>query len=166
MLRVGPQSAGADPGPACYGKGGSEPAITDAHIVIGTIRPGAFLGGRMNLDGDAARRALEPLASRFGLSIEQAAASALQLADANIVRAIQLVSTERGRDPRDYALVPFGGAGPMQAAQIAEELGIDTVVAPPNPGVTSAHGLLASDFIKYDTLTHRTQIDDTTCDGL
>ena len=124
MLRVGPQSAGADPGPACYGKGGTAPATTDAHIVIGTIRPGAFLGGAMSLDGDAARRAFEPLAARFDLSVEQAAASALQLADANIVRAIQLVSTERGRDPRDYALVPFGGAGPLHAARIAEELGI------------------------------------------
>ncbi|MEW3852058.1 hydantoinase/oxoprolinase family protein, partial [Pseudomonas aeruginosa] len=83
-----------------------------------------FLGGRMKLDGEAAKRAFEPLAQRFGLSVEQAASSALQLADANIVRAIQLVSTERGRDPRDYALVPFGGAGPLHAARIAEELGI------------------------------------------
>ena len=86
MLRVGPQSAGADPGPACYGKGGSEPATTDAHIVIGTIRPGAFLGGRMNLDGAAAKRALEPLAERFGLGVEQMASQTLQLADANIVK--------------------------------------------------------------------------------
>src|SRR5262249_11530301 len=110
MLRVGPQSAGADPGPACYGKGGKEPAITDAHLAMRTIRPGAFLGGRMKLAGAAARSVFEPLAKRFELTIEQAASSVLQLADANIVRAIQLVSTERGRDPRDYALVPFGGA--------------------------------------------------------
>ena len=160
MLRVGPQSAGADPGPACYGRGGTEPATTDAHIVIGTIRPGAFLGGRMQLDGEAARRAFEPLAERFDLSIEQAAASALQLADANIVRAIQLVSTERGRDPRDYALVPFGGAGPLHAARIAEELGISTIVVPPNAGVISAYGLVASDYTKFDAVTRKMRLDD------
>ena len=160
MLRVGPQSAGADPGPACYGRGGTEPATTDAHIVIGTIRPGAFLGGRMQLDGEAARRAFEPLAERFALSIEQAASSALQLADANIVRAIQLVSTERGRDPRDYALVPFGGAGPLHAARIAEELGISTIVVPPNAGVISAYGLVASDYTKFDAVTRKMKLDD------
>ena len=161
MLRVGPRSAGADPGPACYGKGGQEPATTDAHIVIGTIRPGAFLGGRMKLDADAARRAFEPLAERFGLGVEQAAASALQLADANIVRAIQLVSTERGRDPRDYALVPFGGAGPLHAARIAEELGIATIVVPPNAGVISAYGLVASDYTKFDAVTRKMKLDAT-----
>jgi N-methylhydantoinase A len=160
MLRVGPQSAGADPGPACYGRGGTEPAITDAHIVIGTIRPGAFLGGKMNLDGEAARKVFEPVAGRFGLSIEQAASSALQLADANIVRAIQLVSTERGRDPRDYALVPFGGAGPLHAARIAEELGISTIVVPPNAGVISAYGLVASDYTKFDAVTRKMKLDE------
>jgi N-methylhydantoinase A len=160
MLRVGPQSAGADPGPACYGKGGTAPTITDAHIIVGTIRPGAFLGGRMELDGEAARRAFEPLANRFGLSIEQAASSALQLADANIVRAIQLVSTERGRDPRDYALVPFGGAGPLHAARIAEELGIATIVVPPNAGVISAYGLVASDYTKFDAVTRKMKLDE------
>jgi N-methylhydantoinase A len=160
MLRVGPQSAGADPGPACYGKGGTAPATTDAHIVIGTIRPGAFLGGAMSLDGEAARRAFEPLAARFDLSVEQAAATALQLADANIVRAIQLVSTERGRDPRDYALVPFGGAGPLHAARIAEELGIGTIVVPPNAGVISAYGLVASDYTKFDAVTRKMKLDE------
>jgi N-methylhydantoinase A len=160
MLRVGPQSAGADPGPACYGRGGREPTITDAHVVVGTIRPAAFLGGRMKLDADAARRVFEPLAKRFGLGIEQAAASALQLADANIVRAIQLVSTERGRDPRDYALVPFGGAGPLHAARIAEELGIATIVVPPNAGVISAYGLVASDYTKFDAVTRKMKLDE------
>ena len=160
MLRVGPQSAGADPGPACYGKGGQQPATTDAHVVIGTIRPEAFLGGRMKLDSDAAKRVFQPLADRFGLSIEQAASSALQLADANIVRAIQLVSTERGRDPRDYALVPFGGAGPLHAARIAEELGISTIVVPPNAGVISAYGLVASDYTKFDAVTRKMKLDE------
>ncbi|HYD08160.1 MAG TPA: hydantoinase/oxoprolinase family protein, partial [Reyranella sp.] len=157
---VGPQSAGADPGPACYGKGGTEPATTDAHIVMGTIRPTAFLGGRMKLDAGAAQHAFEPLGQRFGLSIEQAASAALQLADANIVRAIQLVSTERGRDPRDYALVPFGGAGPLHAARIAEELGIATIVVPPNAGVISAYGLVASDYTKFDAVTRKMKLDE------
>jgi N-methylhydantoinase A len=166
MLRVGPESAGAAPGPACYGRGGTQPTITDAHVVLGTVRPEAFLGGQMKLDIDAAHRAFAPLAEHFGLPVEAVAYNAVRLANANIVRAIQLVSTERGRDPRDYVLVPFGGAGPMQAAQIAEELGIETVVTPPNPGVTSAYGLLASDFIKYETLTHRVQVSNDTCDDL
>ncbi len=162
MLRVGPQSAGADPGPACYGKGGTEPATTDAHVVIGTIRPAAFLGGRMTLDAEAAKRSFAAIAQRFKLSPEQAAASALQLADANIVRAIQLVSTERGRDPRDYALVPFGGAGPLHAARIAEELGISTIVVPPNAGVISAYGLVASDYTKFDAVTRKMRLDEGT----
>ena len=160
MLRAGPQSAGADPGPACYGRGGSEPTTTDAHVVIGTIRPAAFLGGRMTLDSDAAHHAFATVATRFGLSVEQAASSALQLADANIVRAIQLVSTERGRDPRDYALVPFGGAGPLHAARIAEELGISTIVVPPNAGVISAYGLVASDYTKFDAVTRKMKLDE------
>ncbi len=161
MLRVGPQSAGADPGPACYGKGGTEPATTDAHVVIGTIRPAAFLGGRMTLDAEAAKRSFATIAERFKLSPEQAASSALQLADGNIVRAIQLVSTERGRDPRDYALVPFGGAGPLHAARIAEELGISTIVVPPNAGVISAYGLVASDYTKFDAVTRKMKLDET-----
>jgi len=160
MLRAGPQSAGADPGPACYGRGGQQPTTTDAHVVIGTIRPEAFLGGKMKLDGAAARQVYEPLARQFQLSVEQAASAALQLADANIVRAIQLVSTERGRDPRDYALVPFGGAGPLHAARIAEELGIATIVVPPNAGVISAYGLVASDYTKFDAVTRKMKLDE------
>ncbi|WP_298957322.1 hydantoinase/oxoprolinase family protein [uncultured Methylobacterium sp.] len=155
MLRVGPRSAGAVPGPACYGRGGTEPTVTDAHLVRGTIRPDAFLGGTMRLDPDAAHRAFEPIAGRLGLSVRDAAAAAIRLAVANIVRAIQLVSTQRGHDPRRYALLPFGGAGPLLAAEIAEELGITEVLVPPNPGVVSALGLLSADYVKVSGLTRR-----------
>ena len=160
MLRVGPHSAGADPGPACYGRGGDKPTITDAHVIRQTIRPEAFLGGEMPIHPDASRAAFEPIAARFGMSVEQAADSAIELANANIVRAIQLISTERGKDPRDYVLVPYGGAGPLHAAQVAEDLGVGTIVVPPNAGVLSAYGLIASDFVQFESLTRRAPVDD------
>jgi N-methylhydantoinase A len=160
MLRVGPRSAGADPGPACYGRGGTEATITDAQVVLGAVRPEAFLGGRMRIDVAAARAALAPLAAHFGLSIEAMAESAIKLVNANIVRAIQLVSTERGKDPRDYVLMPFGGAGPLHAAHIAAELGVQRICVPPNPGVISAYGLIVADFTKYATVTQKMPIDD------
>ncbi|MBR0644925.1 hydantoinase/oxoprolinase family protein [Plastoroseomonas hellenica] len=159
MLRVGPRSAGAEPGPACYGRGGTLPTVTDAHVVRGTIRPEAFLGGGMTLDADAAHRAFEGIAARLGTDVRGAAAAAIRLAVANIVRAIQLVSTERGRDPRDYALLPFGGAGPLLAAEIAEELGIREILVPPNPGVISALGLLSADYVKLRGVTRRMTLD-------
>ncbi|MEO1194399.1 MAG: hydantoinase/oxoprolinase family protein [Pseudomonadota bacterium] len=155
MLRVGPQSAGADPGPACYGKGGELPTVTDAQVVRGAVRPEAFLGGRMAIDVEAARKAFTGIAEHFGMSIDETAESVVRLVNSNIVRAIQLVSTERGRDPRDYALVPFGGGGPLHAAAIAEELGINTICVPPNAGVISAYGLLASDFVKFASRTQK-----------
>ncbi len=162
MLRVGPRSAGAEPGPACYGRGGVEPTITDAQLIRGTLRPEAFLGGRMTIDGDAARRAMESLAEQLGMSLEEVADSAVRVANANIVRAIQLVSTERGKDPRDYVMVAFGGAGPMHAAQVADDLGVRTILVPPNAGVVSAFGLLASDFVLFESLTRRMVVDDDT----
>ncbi|GGJ18453.1 hydantoinase/oxoprolinase family protein [Neoroseomonas lacus] len=166
MLRVGPRSAGADPGPACYRRGGTLPTVTDAHVVRGTIRPESFLGGTMSLDADAAHRAFEEVAARLGTDVRGAAAAAIRLAVANIVRAIQLVSTERGRDPRDYALVPFGGAGPLLAAEIAEELGIAEILVPPNPGVISALGLLSADYVKVYGVTRRMALDDAAPDAL
>jgi N-methylhydantoinase A len=159
MLRVGPQSAGADPGPACYGFGGELPTVTDAQVVRGAVRPEAFLGGRMEIDVEAARRAFVPIAEHFGMSIDEAAESVVKLVNSNIVRAIQLVSTERGRDPRDYTLVPFGGGGPLHAASIAEELGLANICIPPNPGVISAFGLLASDFVKFASRTQKMPMD-------
>ena len=159
MLRVGPRSAGAEPGPACYRRGGTEPTITDAHIVRGTVLADAFLAGRMAVDAALARAAFGPLAAELGRSIEQVADDAVRVAEHNIVRAIQLVSTERGRDPRDYVLVPFGGAGPLHAARVAEVLSIGTVVIPPAAGVLSAFGLVASDFVRYESRTVRFPID-------
>ena len=166
MLRVGPHSAGADPGPACYGRGGTLPTLTDAHVIRGTVRPEAFLGGRMTIDTAASARALEPIARRFAMTLEAAADSAVALANANIVRAIQLISTERGHDPRDYVLVPYGGAGPLHAAQVAAELGIATIVVPPSAGIISAYGLIASDFVLFESLTRRAPADDTAADTL
>ena len=160
MLRVGPRSAGADPGPACYGRGGEEPTITDAHVIRQTVRAKAFLGGRMKIDTDASRRVFEPIATHFGMSLEQAAESAVKLADANIVRAIQLISTERGLDPRDFVLLPYGGGGPLHAASVAQELGMSRVIVPPNAGVISAFGLIASDFVQFSSLTKRAPVDE------
>ncbi len=160
MPRVGPESAGADPGPACYGRGGQQPTVTDAHMIRGTIRAEAFLGGRMSVDAHASEVVFSGFAGHFEQSVEAAADSAIRIADSNIVRAIQLVSTERGRDPRDYALVPFGGAGPLHAVRVAEELGIETIVVPPNAGVLSAYGLLTSDYVRYETQTHKFAVDD------
>jgi len=155
MLRVGPRSAGAEPGPACYGKGGTVPTITDAHVVRRAIMPETFLGGKMPIDVEAARAALQPIAKHFGMTLEEAADAAIRLSNANIVRAIQVISTERGHDPRDNVLVPFGGAGPLHAAEVARDLGVGTIVVPPNSGVISAYGLLASDFIQFESLTQR-----------
>ncbi len=160
MLRVGPRSAGAVPGPACYNRGGSLPTITDAHVIRGTIRPEAFLGGTMEILREKSEAAFAPLAKQLGMTVPQAANAALRLAAANIVRAIQLVSTEKGHDPRDYSLVPFGGAGPLMAVEVAEELGLDMVMVPPNAGVLSAYGLIASDFSKIYMITRRSRIDD------
>jgi N-methylhydantoinase A len=159
LLRVGPRSAGADPGPACYGRGGENPTVTDAHLVRGTIQPEAFLGGRMRVDPAASRRVLVSLAERFGVGLREIADAAVRVADASIVRAIQLVSTERGRDPRDHVLVPFGGAGPLHAARVAEDLGIRVICVPPNAGVLSAYGLLAADYVQYETWTRRVAVD-------
>jgi len=149
-LAVGPGSAGADPGPAAYGRGGEEATVTDAHVVLGTLDPAHFLGGRMTLDPEAARRAVERhVAGPLGLSPEEAAAAVLRIANATMVRALRVVSIARGHDPRRFALVAFGGAGPMHACAIADELGIGRIVVPRYPGVASALGLLLSD-VRHD----------------
>ena len=159
LLRVGPHSAGASPGPACYGRGGTKPTVTDAHLIRGTLQAGSFLGGAMDVDQAAALKAYNDLATHFGLSVEEVADSTIRIAENNIVRAIEQVSTEQGLDPRDFVLVPFGGAGPLHAARIAEELEIDALMVPMNAGVLSAAGLLMADHVHYRSHTKRTRLD-------
>jgi N-methylhydantoinase A len=144
-LVVGPESAGAVPGPACYGAGGEEPTVTDAHLVLGRI-PAHLLGGEMALDVERARRAVEERVARpLGLPLEAAAQGILDIVNNNMVGAIRLVSVERGHDPRQFALVAFGGAGPLHGADLAALLGMRAVVVPRHPGVLSTFGLLASE---------------------
>jgi N-methylhydantoinase A len=144
-LRVGPQSAGADPGPACYGLGGTEATVTDANLLLGYLADGATLAGGITLDALAARRAVGSLAERAGLGVDEAAAGIVRVADAEMLRALRVVTVERGVDPREHALVAFGGAGPMHAARIADELGVQRVLCPRAAGVLSALGLVVSD---------------------
>jgi 5-oxoprolinase (ATP-hydrolysing)/N-methylhydantoinase A len=147
MFRVGPRSAGADPGPVCYGRGGTEPTATDALVVLGWLRPESFLGGRMTIDAEPARAAIErDLAGPLGLSPEEAALGVFRILVHSMNDAISLNSVRKGYDPRDFALIAAGGAGPLFAWAIAEELGIPEVVVPRNPGITSATGLLTTDF--------------------
>ena len=151
-LRVGPESAGAEPGPVCYGRGGTDPTVTDAHLVLGRLAAEHVLGGADTLDmaPGAARNAVAALGRAAGLSPEAAALGVLRVANATMERALRRVSVERGHDPRDYTLVPFGGAGPLHAAALAEALGMRQVLVPPAPGVLSALGLLMADVV-YDT---------------
>ena len=145
-LTVGPRSAGAEPGPVCYGRGGMEPTATDAHLVLGRI-PAALLGGELPLDVGAARAAvLERVGRPLGLGAEAAAAGIVEIVDNSMARAIRTVSVGRGHDPRRFALIPFGGAGPLHGCRLAELLGIPTVVVPPRPGVLSTWGLLDTDI--------------------
>ena len=145
-LNVGPRSAGAVPGPVCYGAGGTEPTVTDANLILGRIDE-SIAGGSLTLDSEAARLAIrDRIAAPLGLDLHRAAHGILQIVNNNMVGAIRNVSVERGYDPRDFALVAFGGAGPMHAIAVARLLGMTTVIAPPNPGVASAYGLLVADF--------------------
>jgi N-methylhydantoinase A len=157
-LKVGPRSAGAEPGPMCYGRDGDEPTVTDANLVLGRIPP-HLLGGEIALDPDASQRGIERLARRLGLSLERAAAGVLEIANWNQANATRQVTVRRGRDARDYALVAFGGAGPLQAGRLAGLLGLRDTLIPANPGVLSAFGLEAVD-IRNDYVQTRVQRDD------
>ena len=144
-LRVGPRSAGADPGPACYGRGGDKPTVTDANLLIGHLDDESPLAGGVRLDRSAAERAVSELAGDLGLSIEETAGGIVRVASAAMAQAVRVVTVERGIDPRDLALVPFGGAGPLHAAQIADELGMRRVLVPVASGVLSAFGLVVAE---------------------
>ncbi len=156
-LRVGPESAGADPGPACYGRGlggqPSAPTVTDANVVLGRIPPEYFLGGQMPLNLDRAHTALEQLGKELNLSAEQAALGVAAVANAHMERALRVISVERGHDPRVFTLLSFGGAGGLHAADLARGLGIPRVLVPPLASTLSAFGMLAADAVKDYTLT-------------
>ncbi len=145
-LSVGPRSAGAVPGPACYGGGGTEPTVTDANLLMGRLDPGAFLDGELSLDVDAAAEAMRTIDPDGSSSVERLAAGVVKLADFSMASAIRRVSLERGRDPRDFTLFAYGGGGGMHAASLARELSIPRVVVPPMPGVFSAVGMLLADL--------------------
>jgi N-methylhydantoinase A len=157
LLRVGPRSAGAEPGPACYARGGTEPTITDANLALGRLNPRYFLGGEMPLDETAAKTAIERCARPLGLDRVTAANGIIDIANASMVEAMRLVSIQRGHDPTEFSLVAFGGAGPLHANRLADELGIPTVVVPPSPGVASALGMLVSD-LRHDYRLTRLQL--------
>ena len=146
-LVVGPQSAGADPGPACYGKG-DQITVTDANLILGRLLPDHFLGGRLQLDRQRSVDLLDSLASQIGASTTDAALGILRVVNANMERAIRTISLERGYDPRLFTLVPFGGAGPMNSCELAPELGIPRVLVPTRPGILSAFGVAIADIVK------------------
>jgi N-methylhydantoinase A len=153
-LHVGPESAGAEPGPACYGRGGEEPTLTDANLIAGRLDPAYFLGGSMPLDVDAAHRSMSRLGRRMGVDAATAARGVLRSVVAQMSRALRLVTLRRGHDPRDFTFVAFGGAGPLHAALLARELGVARTVIPPAPGHFSALGMLLGDFRADAVRTH------------
>lgn len=153
VLQMGPQSAGADPGPVCYGKGGTEPTLTDANVVLGRLNPGHLLGGQLPIDRDRAFKAIEEkIAQLLGLDTYTAARGMVEVLNQNIANAIRKITVQKGYDPREFALFCCGGAGPLQAAEIARELSMKAIIVPPNPGVTSALGLLLTD-VRHDYVT-------------
>ncbi|MFO1068388.1 MAG: hydantoinase/oxoprolinase family protein, partial [Geminicoccaceae bacterium] len=145
MLRVGPHSAGAKPGPACYGRGGTEATVTDANVVLGRLDPDNFLGGSMKLDAAAARAAVATVADRLGQTVEDCAMAIVRIANNNMMGALRSVLIERGLDPRDFTLCAFGGAGPLHAADLIAEMGIPRAIVPNHPGQFSAYGFIVTD---------------------
>ena len=146
LLKVGPASAGAEPGPACYGRGGEQPTVTDANLVLGRLSARGLLAGEMRLDASLARAAIAPIAGRLGFGVERTARGVLDVVVANMVRAIRTISVERGYDPREFTLMAFGGAGPLHARDVAAALGMREILVPAAPGILCAQGLIVSDL--------------------
>jgi N-methylhydantoinase A/oxoprolinase/acetone carboxylase beta subunit len=158
-FRVGPRSSGAQPGPAAYDRGGTEPTVTDAHLVLGRLDPDNFLGGEMRLNTKAARQVIDGLAEELALSPEQTASGILTIVNSNMANAIRSRTVQKGMDPRNFSLVAFGGAGPLHGVEVAAMLGIPEVIVPEYPGIGSAVGLLTSD-LKYDLVGTQIQTSD------
>ena len=158
LLKVGPQSSGALPGPACYGRGGKEPTVTDANVVLRTLNPVSILGGRMRIERDRAAAAVSGLAESLGMGLNQTAQGIITVATANMARAIRVISVQKGHDPRDYTLMAFGGAGPLHAARLARELEVSRIVVPPAPGALCALGLLVTDLKADFSQTRRASL--------
>src|SRR5262249_3121247 len=166
LLRVGPQSAGAQPGLACYGQGGEEPTITDANLILGRLGADRFLGGEMKLDVSAAQRALGKIGKPLGMNTTEVAEGILRIAATAMSYAVKGVTTECGLDAGDFVLVAYGGAGPLHAVDVAREIGIRNVIVPAAPGVFSAFGMLFSD-LRYDYVrTHLMQLADASFDEI
>lgn len=161
ILKVGPESAGADPGPACYGRGGTRPTVTDAYVQLGLIRPESFLGGRLELDAGLAERALTDLGGRLDLDARNAAAGVLAVTTANMHAQLMPLMGRRGIDPRDFSLLAYGGAGPTHAILLAREVGIERVIVPPSPGTLCALGCLVADIKRDSIKTVYVNADDT-----
>ncbi|MFW6064338.1 MAG: hydantoinase/oxoprolinase family protein [Candidatus Natronoplasma sp.] len=159
-LRVGPESAGARPGPVCYGRGGEKPTVTDALLLMGYIDPNYFLGGKMELNYDEAKRSVKKLSDRLDMGYEETLKGVFRVANSKMSRTMKRITVERGVDPEDFAILAFGGAGPLHAAFIAEELGIERVLIPPMAGVFSALGMVTGDIVHDHSRTLLTYLDD------
>jgi N-methylhydantoinase A len=165
-LHVGPQSAGADPGPVCYRRGGTEPTVTDANLHLGFLNPEYFLGGEMGIDPQLAQDAIEKIASYYTISVDEAALGIIKIVNTNMSALLQSVTVKRGYDPREFALVAFGGAGPIHAAAIAQELNIPTIIIPMNSGVFSAWGMLMADLRHDFALTYIENVEEAKVDRI
>ena len=166
LLKVGPRSTGADPGPACYNLGGTQPTVTDANLLLGRLSEGGLLGGSMPLNMQRAREAFQSLSDNLSIPIQQVARGVIDIVVSNMVRAIRTISVERGYDPRGYCLMPFGGAGPLHARDVAHNLGIERILVPPAPGIVCAHGLVVSDLKEDFVIGERIRVAEETLDSM